>query len=139
MISVSVGQGEHHSSESFASADESFGAPSTTATMDAIPAQMSAIFTTLVDDVQEQINELKQSQTSLLKEVDSIKSKQDHFQAAIEALPAWREALDEKINLMQAQYSMDELKSENRQLQGAVDAILEQHKYVTVAPFGTPC
>ncbi|KAK4543464.1 hypothetical protein LTR36_005607 [Oleoguttula mirabilis] len=131
-MSAGVDKNGHSSSDSFVSAPEANQAATRTARMEAAPGQMSAAVNSLVEDFQEQLNELKEGQTALLKAVDVVKGEQHTMQVAIGAV-------EEKVNEAQLRQeaamnatgatdeAVDDWRTERRQLQCAVDAILEQH------------
>ena len=108
--------------------------------MDTVPAQLSTVFRSLVDDFQDQLNDIKQGHTALLKELDEVKTKQQQFQTALEALTPWREAMDTKLKNLEvkvesatessdgAKDALGEMRSQRQGLREAVDNILEQHK-----------
>jgi len=108
--------------------------------MEAAPSHFATIFRSLVEDFQDQLNEIKQGHTALLKELDEVKYQQQQLQTALEELPSWREATDEKLQdaEIKAEATVEasngvhdvlrDIRAERQSLREAVDSILEQPK-----------
>ncbi|KAK5113137.1 hypothetical protein LTR85_010955 [Meristemomyces frigidus] len=131
--------GPQSPSPSFASAAEFASAATRQGKMEAVPGKMSAILSSFVGDVQEQMNEMRNSQTLLSNEIEAIKERQQTFQLTIDALPQWQADLDAKIAGVQAQLenatnategrgvALSDLQAEKRHAQASIDGMREQH------------
>ena len=128
------------SSQSSVTADNDPDQPVGRGKMEAAPSHFATIFRSLVEDFQDQLNEIKQGHTALLKELDEVKYQQQQLQTALEELPSWREATDEKLQdaEIKAEATVEasngvhdvlrDIRAERQSLREAVDSILEQPK-----------
>ena len=96
------------------------------ASMEGFPERLSAAFSGLLDELREELNEIKQSNTTQLRKVGALEKSRDATDAHQEGL---RQQLDEHENLIaDAGTSLAELRAENKSLREANDEILRQHK-----------
>lgn len=72
------------------------------------PIQISNLLQALVNDVKEQLDEIRQAQTSisdeieqshalLRQEINDIKATQQRFQGSVDALQPWRDSVNDKV------------------------------------------
>ena len=120
--------GGEPSSSSYETADE---IPGHTKTMETFVKSINTAVTaigSLFDDFHAQIDEMKTSHKATLRDIDSIKAAQQQSSAAFDGLVvkvSQCEALAKNTD------GLNDIRTQTTQLQGAVDAVLEQHKSVT--------
>ena len=103
--------------------------------MDQAPAGLATIFTNLVDDIQEQLNELKQSHTSLLKKQETHEAEQKDSRATIErldnALNASQSQLEEhKHTIEELSASLAVAREENKAMKERLDGVWKAQRRV---------
>lgn len=87
--------------------------------MDQAPARLSAVFTDLVDDIREELNELKQSYHSVLKKYESLETR--HEQSELELS-------EHKENFEQLSASLADARQENKVMKKRIDALQTAHR-----------
>ena len=70
--------------------------------MDQAAAGFSAILTGLVDNIREELNELKQSNTTLIKKIDALEAQQTDAEMEIETLKDKVEELQAELEAQKA-------------------------------------
>lgn len=101
--------------------------------MEQAPAAFSAIFSSLIEDIRDELNELKQSNTSLIRKAETLEAAQDASKAAITTLEnALQESQAEveqlKTTTCNITASVKEARKESKALQSRLDTFVGEQR-----------
>ena len=100
--------------------------------MDQAPAALSAIFTNVFEEVRDELNELKQSYTSVLKTVETHEAYIGEMKQQSEATQTAQEHSQSQLETQQAQIvhlttSLEEAREENRTMKEDHDKLWKSY------------